>query len=153
MLIIRESGRSRTATSMVNSYPILRSLYSKSLLFYRSPHTPVTCVPLRQPYEPTTHLCNRSVVIFRRLQLPHGAGSRQNTAPQLPLTPPRGDLSMCPKTFKHFARHFATPEDILHPVTGGRTYTIFSKSCQFVSVTLSPCHPFSLTVQRYGEFL
>lgn len=136
LLIIRESGRTRTATSVVNSYPILRSLYSKSLLF-TDHRTPCHCVPLRQPHKPTTHLYDRSVVIFRRLQLPHGAGSRQNAAPQLPLTPPRGDLSMCPKTFKHFARHFATPEDTLHPVTGGRTYTICQRTA---NLSVSPCH-------------
>ena len=121
---------------MVNSYHIFYAPFSKSLLF-TDHRTPCHRVPLRQPYEPTTHLCNRSVVIFRRLQLPHGAGSRQNAAPQLPPTPPRGDLSICPKTFKHFARHFATPEDILHPVTGGRTYTIFQRA---VNLSGSPCH-------------
>ena len=44
---------------------------------------------------------------------------------------------MCPKTFKHFARHFATPEDTLHPVTGGRTYTTFQRTA---NLSGSLCH-------------
>lgn len=122
--MICESGRSRTAPSMVNSYLINAPCY-----ILLSP-----CTRHRAPLRPL--LSWQRTYVIARLHFKGYSSLTVWTQYFLLLHNCHLHLleGICPCVLE---RYFATPEDTLHPVTGERTYTTCQRTA---NLSVSLCH-------------